>query len=73
MDIINKVVKRIGEAVVDAVMLMVGHAINVLVLLVTALLVSFIPVWLVLAVIIALSGTIGYLTYKEELDNIDEE
>ncbi len=73
MDIITKVAKRIGEAFVDSVLTILGHAVNIVILFAFALLLHFVPAWLILSVIIILLGLIVYLTYRQELDDITEE
>lgn len=73
MDLITKVAKRIGEAFVDAAMTIFSHAVNIVLVFAFALLIHFVPVWIVLSVIIFLLALIVYLTYRQELDDITEE
>lgn len=73
MDLITKVAKRLGEAFLDAAMTIFGHAVNILIVFAFALLIHFVPVWIVLGVIIILLGLIVYFTYRQELDDITEE
>lgn len=73
MDLITKVAKRIGEAFVDSAMTIFGHAVNIVLVFAFALLIHFVPAWIVLSVIIVLLALIVYLTYRQELDDITEE
>lgn len=73
MDIIIKVAKRIGEAFVDAALSLFGHAVNIVLIFAVALLLHFVPAWIVLGSIILLLCLIVYLTYRQELDDITEE
>lgn len=71
--VLTKIAYRIGEALLDAFKALMSTAVMILSVLCVALILNFLPAWTLVTSIIILLLAIVYVTYKSELQNIDEE
>ncbi len=68
--LLKNIAVRLLDGFVDTVKLLFSTAMSILVILMFALVLHFVPVWIVITAIIVLLITISYFTYREELQEL---
>lgn len=74
MKIIKDTIIRVGEGLLDAFKLVVSSACNLFAVMFFALVLNYVPAWVIGTLVVAILALIVYYTYKEELeDSVDED